>query len=102
VREYEKLIGYAIFVVKPGKFTPGGHPHYQRHGWAMNDIIWLHPEHRNLGIGGQFVEYWEADLFARGIHVVHVNTKVSHPELAFLLKNCGYAKIEEGYEKRLR
>lgn len=96
-REGRALIGYAIFVVKPG-----GHPHYRRHGWAMNDIVWIRPDRRNLGVGRQFAKYWESDLNDRGVHVVHVNAKTGHPELAMLLLNCGYAKIEEGYEKRLR
>ena len=90
-----ELIGYSIFVVRPR------HAHYNI-GWAMNDIVWLHPDHRNEGVGTKFVAFWDEKLRDLGATIVHVNVKVWHPALAFLLKKCGYAVIEAGYEKRLR
>jgi GNAT superfamily N-acetyltransferase len=95
VRSEGQLIGYSIFVVRPR------HAHYNI-GWAMNDIVWLHPEHRNEGVGAAFVAFWDQELTALGVTLVHINAKVSHPALAYLLKKCGYVVIEAGYEKRLR
>lgn len=95
VRDDAALVGYAIFVLRKG------HAHYQRTGWAMNDIVWLHPEHRRLGVGKALCDFWESDIRSRGISVVHVNSKVAHPALEMLLLACGYAQIEKGFEKRL-
>ena len=89
------LIGYSIFVVRPR------HAHYAI-GWAMNDIVWLHPDHRNEGVGTAFVGFWDAALRDLGVTLAHINAKVSHPALMYLLKKCGYVTIECGMEKRLR
>ena len=90
-----RLVGYSIFVVKK-------HPHYRGHKWALNDIVWIAPEHRKLGIGRAFVAHWDADLRADGVDVVHVNAKTAEPALSFLLSACGYGTTEVGLEKRLR
>lgn len=95
VRSGRELVGYSIFVVRPR------HAHYNI-GWAMNDIVWLHPDHRNEGVGAAFVAFWDRELSVLGVTLVHINAKVSHPALAFLLSKCGYRVIEAGYEKRLR
>lgn len=88
------LIGYSVFVLRP-------HAHYRAHRWALNDLVWLHPGYRQLNVGRGLVKYWDADLKDRGVNVVHVNAKVQHPALAFLLKEEGYDVVEAGYEKRL-
>ena len=91
----QELIAYAVFLIR------SSHLHYKEHAWAMNDIIWVHPDHRNLGIGNGLVDCWQADLKRRGIHVVHVNSKVAQPALGHLLKFRGYDNIELGWSKRL-
>lgn len=88
------MLGYAVFIVK-------AHAHYRGHKWALNDIVWLHPKYRQMNIGRALVREWERDLQALGVHVVHVNAKVQHPALAYLLNEEGYAPVEAGYEKRL-
>jgi len=88
------LIGYSIFFVRK-------HQHYKQHSWAVNDVIWLHPAHRNMGVGRELVRIWELDLADRGIAVVHVNAKTAQPALGYLLKACGYANIEQGWSKRI-
>ena len=94
MRSHGVLMGYAIFVVRP-------HAHYRAHTWALNDIIWVHPEFRGARLGAAFIAFWDAYFAASGVNVVHVNTKVSHPALAHVLKQSGYRTIEEGHEKRL-
>lgn len=90
-----EIIGYAIFIIRK-------HPHYRVHSWAINDIVWIHPDHRNFGTGAKLVEHWEAELASLGVHVVHVNAKTAHPVLGHLLTAKAYSKIEEGYEKRIQ
>ena len=88
------LIGYAVFFVRP-------HIHYSRHTWAINDIIWLAPEHRNIGTGRALVRFFEDDMRARKVDVVHINAKMAHPALKFLLQSEGYAIVGVELEKRL-
>jgi ribosomal protein S18 acetylase RimI-like enzyme len=89
-----KLVGYAVFFLR-------NHLHYKNHRWALNDIIWVHPDCRDGRIGRNLVNYWEKDLQSRGVHVVHVNVKVAHPALGLVLKWSKYKTVESGHEKRL-
>ena len=88
------LVGYAVFFMR-------SHIHYKDHIWALNDIVWVHPDCRDGKIGKRLVEYWEKDLQSRGVHVVHVNVKVAHPALGLILKWSKYKMVESGHEKRL-
>lgn len=94
VREEGVLIGYAIFIVRL-------HAHYKGHRWALNDITWLHPNYRGAHIGAAFIAFWDKYFAEIGVNVVHVNTKTSHPALAYVLKQAGYKTIEHGHEKRI-
>ncbi len=90
------LIGYAIFSIHPR------HPHYATLKYAINDIIWLHPDQRHKKIGLGFREFWDKQLYDMGVQLVVIDTKVSHPDLMYLLKNGGYTTRSAGLEKRLR
>ena len=92
--ETNQLVGYAVFFMRK-------HLHYKGHSWAANDIICVHPDYRDGKIGTNLVQFWEQDLQARGIHVVHVNVKVAHPALGFVLRLEKYTTVEHGLEKRL-
>lgn len=92
--ETNQLVGYAVFFMRK-------HLHYKGHSWAANDIIWVHPDYRDGKIGTNLVQFWEQDLQARGIHVVHVNVKVAHPALGLVLRREKYKTVESGLEKRL-
>jgi ribosomal protein S18 acetylase RimI-like enzyme len=92
--ETNQLVGYAVFFMRK-------HLHYKGHGWAANDILWVHPDYRDGKIGTNLVQFWEQDLQARGIHVVHVNVNVAHPALGLVLRREKYKTIESGLEKRL-
>jgi len=89
-----KLVGYAVFMMRK-------HMHYKNHIWALNDLIWVHPDYRDGKIGAKLVQFWEQDLATRGIHVVHVNVKVAHPALGLVLRREKYKTVESGLEKRL-
>ena len=90
-----KLIGYAGFFVR------AGHMHYKGHTWAASDVIWLHPDYRQEGIGTALAGFWDEQLKLLGVHVVHVTAKVEHPALAYMLRGVGYKVVEAGYDKRL-
>lgn len=89
-----RLIGYAIFQVIDR------HPHYL-HSFAINDVVWVAPEHRNVRVGSVLFDGLEADLRARGPIVIHVETKAHAPALALLLVSRGYASVGPSFAKRL-
>ena len=74
------------------------HPHYQQNSFAIADIVWVHPDHRNYGIGTALFDFVETDL--KGC-VIAVGDKISHPALGLLLKSRGYEALSVSYSKRL-
>lgn len=93
VRVDGRLLGYAMFRVLY-------HSHYKSHRWADCDIIWVHPEHRNAGVGNGLFEFLEEHLRRDGPIVIHVTAKCAHPELSYLLASRGYAMVEVGHSRR--
>ena len=88
-----ELIGYAIFMIVER------HLHY-RHRWALNDIIFIHPAHRNFGVGSGLCDCFESDLTQDGPIVINIATKTAHPALAMLLRSRGYGDAELSMSKR--
>ena len=43
-------------------------------GWMYIDILWVHEEHRNRGIGSCLLSRAEQEAVRRGCHHVHVDT----------------------------
>jgi GNAT superfamily N-acetyltransferase len=87
------LIGYAIFSII------ARHLHY-RHRWAINDILWIHPDHRNFGIGTELCDVFEEDLRRDGPVVIHIETKDHEPALAMLLRSRQYDTVGVSLSKR--
>jgi GNAT superfamily N-acetyltransferase len=98
VREAGALIGYAVYFMRR-------HPHYQSTNWAMNDIYWIDPAHRNAGIGiglFRFVEDWFRSQLKPGeLLVMHTNSKTMHPQAHRVLEFLGHDMVEVGHSKLL-
>jgi GNAT superfamily N-acetyltransferase len=94
-RQYGQLLGYAIYFVKPN-------PHYSTTSWAVSDIVWVHPEHRNAGVGNGLFEFVEIDMRKNGIFVLHTTAKEAHKPLQKLLLSRGHKLVELGFQLRLR
>jgi|SRR5579863_9508345 len=86
------LMGYVIMTIVPH------HPHYMGQPFAIADICWVHPDHRNFGVGTGLFDFMESDL--KGF-VVSVGDKITSPALGLLLKGRGYEPISVSYAKRL-
>lgn len=93
VRQDGDLIGYAIFRIVMR------HEHYD-HRFAINDVLWIAPEHRNIGVGTDLCEAFERDLNADGPIVIVVETKLHSPALAMLLRARGYSILGPTLGKR--
>jgi ribosomal protein S18 acetylase RimI-like enzyme len=92
--EENKLVGYSVFFVRKN-------PHYKQHTWALNDMIWVHPDYRDGKIGRRLAKFWEEDLKKRGVDVIHVTALITHPALGFVLKCEKYKSVDIVYQKRI-
>lgn len=92
-REDGKLIGYAIYFLKPNI-------RYQTSLQAVQDVLFVDPDHR--GIGRRLIKYADDQLKLEGVQVVYHHVK-NKPELNFgpLLERMGYELVDLIYAKRL-
>lgn len=96
------LIGYDAFFVQPPL-------HYSTQTWAINDILYVMPEHRRGRAGVQLIQAAERYLAGLGVKKVVYHVKLhayfghgkAHATLGRLLKALGYNLVEEVYAKRL-
>jgi GNAT superfamily N-acetyltransferase len=94
VRLRGEIVGYAPYFVRH-------HLHYRKHIFATNDIIIVRKPYRNYGIGTALFDFIEDDMRVQGVAVVHHSTKLTHPELAMLLKSRGHEEVDHGFALRL-
>lgn len=94
MRVAARLCGYGVFVIGPN-------PHYAGSLQAREDIIYIAPSLRRLGLGQRLIRESEARLREKGVQVVHHAAKLTHPALGELLVAEGYQPVETTYCKRL-
>lgn len=92
-RKDKALVGYFIIIARP-------HPHYKDHTFAVNDVLFIEPEHRKGLLGYFLIKYAEKDMKKKGVSVLTINTKVSKP-LDVVLERLGFKNIEKVYSKYL-
>lgn len=83
--------GYAIFFVRK-------HPRHKTSVQAVQDVIFLSPQHR--GIGKQFIAWCDEQLKAEGVAVVYHHVKAAH-NWGPMLEKMGYELIDHVYGRRL-
>ena len=94
VRDDErKLIGYSINFLQY-------HPHYSEHIYAINDIIFVLPEHRHTEVSKTLIEATEQVLKHLGVSVVTLHMKPEHKFMS-LVESCGFQQQEYVYSKYL-
>ena len=93
VRLDGQLAGYNAFFVKP-------HPHYSGSLQAAQDVLFLHPDCRNAGIGIRFIDWCDGELAAEGVQVVTQHLKAAHNH-GPLLERLGYELMDLIYTRRL-
>lgn len=90
-RKDSKVIGYYIsFIVD--------HMHYQDHKFAMNDIMFLHPDHRGGRTAMKLIKFAEERLRKLGVSVMTMHMKTDFP-FEPLAQACGFNKVEYNYSK---
>jgi GNAT superfamily N-acetyltransferase len=98
----KRLIGYDIFFVQPTM-------HYSSCLWAVNDILYLDPDHRKGLAGARLIRESEKMLKPLGVTKVIYHTKLhvhlghgkARDTVGGLLKRLGYAHVEEVYAKMI-
>lgn len=88
-----KLVGYFVVLVTRSL-------HYQDHFFAMNDILYLHPDHRKGMAGVKLIKFATDCLADDGVSVVFINTKMHRP-FGPILERLGFDHVEQVYAKRL-
>ena len=86
-----KMIGYAVFFIKH-------HPHYKQSLMAVQDIIFIDPERR--GVGLFLIRFCDAELKKIGVQVVSHHVKFAH-DFSKGLERMGYEKQDIILTKRL-
>lgn len=90
-RDDGKLVGYFMALVIPGM-------HYKHTTYAMNDILFLHPDYRKTGLSIDLFKYAEAYFVGLGVDVMSIHMKVYAP-FDNLCLGLGYDCAERLYTK---
>lgn len=91
VRDEDMLVGYFISFLMD-------HPHYSDHKYALNDILYLHPDYRHADVACGMFEYAEKDLKSKGVSVMVVHMKTQFP-FKTLCEVQGFEMAEYNYSK---
>ena len=93
-RDEGKLIGYFLFFCK-------SHPHYRNDNYAVNDIVYFHPDYRVAEVVPGAFRRVENILKAEGFSVVTYHMKV-HKPWHKLMEGLNYDHAEHLYSKLLK
>jgi GNAT superfamily N-acetyltransferase len=93
VRSDSVLVGYFVLFVRT-------HIHYSEHLFAVNDVIYLHPDFRRGSVASKLIKFAESCLKEDGVKVMVVNSKV-HAPFDPLLKRLKFDHVENTFMKRL-
>jgi GNAT superfamily N-acetyltransferase len=92
-RDGDRLIGYGLFFVSHNK-------HYSRSVYAVQDILFLHPDYRGGRTGVDLIRFCDQELKREGCQVVCQHIKAAH-NFGPLLERLGYELVDLIYAKRL-
>lgn len=87
-RHNGELVGYAIFHIMP-------HLQYSKKMFAMQDVVYMKPEHRGIS-GTKFLVYTDSELRAERVDVI-VRHVASQCDYSRTLSRLGYSAIETAY-----
>lgn len=93
IRRAAILVGYAVFMLTPG------HLHFPALRWAMQDVLYVAPEHRGIA-AVKFIIWQDDALKDDRIDVVYRHVSAKHDYSRTLIR-LGYEKVEEAYARRI-
>lgn len=89
----EQMVGYSVNFLLI-------HPHYAGLTVCQNDIVYVHPDHRNGGVGIRLMKHTEREGKARGAQMMLWHAKENTP-LADILPRMGYGVQDIIYSKEI-
>lgn len=89
----EQMVGYSVNFLLI-------HPHYASLTVCQNDIVYVHPDHRNGGVGIRLMKHTEQEGKARGAQMMLWHAKENTP-LAEILPRMGYGVQDIIYSKEI-
>lgn len=92
IRDGMKLVGYAVFLVVP-------HLHYPDLQWALQDVLFVLPEHRGPR-AIRFIRWTDEELKADGAHIVYRHVSKGR-DYSRTLERLGYTAAETSFIRRL-
>lgn len=92
-RRVTELVGYVAYFVNVN-------PHYQGSLQAVQDVLFLAPEHRKALAGYRLLLYSERQLAEEGVQAVYQHSKIAHQLDAFFTR-LGYEAVDTLWAKRL-
>ena len=90
-RNESGLVGYCIFFVNRNS-------HYSTSLQAVQDVLFVHPDHR--GSGAKLILFCDNELKKEGVQVVYHHIKVEHDHPSMMAR-LGYKFVDKIYSKRL-
>jgi len=88
-----EVVGYAAMVIRP-------HPHYRGVKIAVDDLHYLAPAYRSLGVGKEMIKFAEAAAFNMGARVMTMRCKAGHNH-GHIFESMGYSLCDLVYLKDL-
>lgn len=90
----DQLVGYCITFVRE-------HPHYKSDLYAVNDIVYVHPDHRHTEVAPVMLQNLETIMQERGVSVMTFHMK-TYKTFEALMDFSGFDKVEYLYSKLLK
>lgn len=91
-RYEDDLVGYCLFMIMP-------HPRFDNCLFALNDAIYLLPEHRRGWTAARMIAYAEDYLAALGVDRVMISVPVVN-DFSAILGRRGFEEVERNFEKQ--
>jgi len=85
-RDEGRLVGYSAFFIN-------SHIHYKNNLFAINDVLFLHPDYRNNSCGARLIKYSDQELSKLGKVKILWHVKVSR-DFRPILHRLGYVDEE--------
>jgi len=85
-RDEERLVGYSVFFIN-------NHIHYKNNLFAVNDVLFLHPEYRKNSCGPRLIKFCDEEVSKLGKVKITWHVKVSR-DFRPILHRLGYVDEE--------
>jgi len=94
VEDTKELVGYVVTLVNK-------HPHYNEDTYAVNDLFYVHPDHRHQGVAEALLSGLEDIMRGIGVSVMTLHMK-EHMKFESLMDHLEWDRAEIMYSKLIK